>query len=325
LNDYSLVFGTNINELILFYGKSWTKALLTQILKMGEYKIKDIEVLTGIKAHTLRIWEKRYGIPSPSRTETKIRKYSDKDLKEILNVAILNKNGWKISRIAELNSEDKVKKVNDLQATKNDDIYYENLILALIELDEHLFIQTINNLISTFGVIETFSVHLTNFLERIGVMWITGTIQPGQEHFISHLIRQKMISITDNLDLPDKSSPKIFLFLPENEWHDLSLLFYHYILRSKGIFSIYMGQSLPYAAVIDSIKTLSPVAILTSCVASVEGDFYSDYFEKLKDDSNQLPIFAGGFQIINDKEKLKKWVNPVSNLKDLEPLFRLIE
>jgi MerR family transcriptional regulator, light-induced transcriptional regulator len=299
------------------------KTILFQETNMGEYKIKDIEILTGIKAHTLRIWEKRYGIPSPSRTVTKIRNYSDEDLIEILNVAILNKNGWKISRIAELNSGDKASQVISLRDNRPADIYHENLLLALIEINEHLFFQTINDLIAEFGVVDTFSVHLTEFLDRIGIMWITGSIQPGQEHFISHLIRQKLIALTDSIVLPDQKSPKVLLFLPENEWHELSLLFYHFILRNKGIYSIYMGQSLPYNAIVDTINHLKPVALLTSCLAAADDNFYQEFFEKLKKDSNQLPIFAGGFQIIGLKNELKKWVSPLSSLKDLDPLFDL--
>lgn len=291
---------------------------------MGEYKIKDIEILTGIKAHTLRIWEKRYGIPCPSRTKTKIRNYSDEDLKEILNVAILNKNGWKISRIAELESEERINKVVELRSIESGDIHFENLLLALLELDEHLFVYTLNKLIESEGLITTYSIYLSVFLERIGVMWVTGTIQPSQEHFITNLVRQKLISFTDKLDLPSKKSPKIILFLPENEWHELSLLFYHFACRKKGIHSIYLGQSLPYDSVVNVVKQIEPVAIITSCITSVDEKYYYEYFKKLKKEIN-LPIYAGGLQIINQSKVLKKWVNPIRNLKDLENLFRLIE
>lgn len=291
---------------------------------MGEYKIKDIEILTGIKAHTLRIWEKRYGIPSPSRTEKKIRNYSDEDLKEILNVAILNKNGLKISRIAELDLTEKQVQVNLLRLSENEDIYHENLMLSLLEMDERLFLNTIADLQKKFGVYQTFSVYLTKFLERIGILWLTGAIQPGQEHFITNLIRQKLISYTDALPLPDKKSTKVLIFLPENEWHELSSLFYHYILREHGINSLYLGQSLPYSSIVDIVKTIQPAALLTSCIASMENNFFESYFEKLKKDSGNLPIFAGGSQIVSRKKELSKWVIPICKLEDLEQLFALI-
>lgn len=291
---------------------------------MGVYKIKDIEILTGIKAHTLRIWEKRYGIPSPTRTETKIRNYSDDDLTELLNVAILNKNGIKISRIAEMNSSEKCKNVDKLRSSDNEDIFHENLLLSLMELDEHLFLNTLNSLFVKFGVMETYSHHLTQFLERIGILWITGTIQPAQEHFISNLLRQKVVALTDQLTLPEKNSPKILLFLPENEWHELSLLFYHYELRKRGVHSIYLGQSLPYKSLLDSIERLSPAAILTNCITPFEDGFYIELFKKIKKESGDLPVFAGGFQIMSRKGDLKDLVNTLSSKEDFDKLLSVI-
>jgi MerR family transcriptional regulator, light-induced transcriptional regulator len=288
---------------------------------MGEYKIKDLEALTGIKSHTIRIWEQRYGILNPERTETKIRMYNDTDLTEILNVAILNKNGWKISHIADLGSSERKSKVIDIQASKKGDIHFEKLLLALIELDEEVFHETINYLIDCYGIEETFSKHLVVFLERIGVMWITGTIQPGQEHFISHLIRQKLISATAGLPIPSKSSPKVLLFLPEHEWHDISLLFYHYLLRAKGVHSFYLGQSLPYDSLLECVNKLKPKAILTSILTATDDTYYVNLFKKMKSDLGDIPIYAGGYQVKLEEEKLKKYVSTVQSPNDLKPLY----
>ena len=131
---------------------------------------------------------------------------------------------------------------------------------------------------------KTFSNHLVQFLERIGIMWITGTINPGQEHFITHLIRQKLISETALLPVPDPKSPKVLLFLPEYEWHELSLLFYHYMLRSNGVHSFYLGQSLPYDAVIECVERLNPKALLTSVLTATETDYYENLFKKMRKD-----------------------------------------
>ncbi len=290
---------------------------------MGEYKIKDLETLTGIKSHTIRIWEKRYGILTPERTETKIRTYSDTDLTEILNVAILNKNGWKISHIADLPSIERKNKVIDIHSNGKADIHFEKLLLALIELDEGVFHETINYLFDKYGIEETFSNHLVTFLERIGIMWITGTIQPSQEHFISHLIRQRLIAATSGLPIPKKDSPKVLLFLPEHEWHEISLLFYHYILRSKGVHSFYLGQSLPYDALIECVQKLKPKAILTSILTATDDKYYFNLFKKMKEDVGDIPIFSGGYQMKLEGEKLKKLVTSVETAKDLEPLFAI--
>lgn len=288
---------------------------------MGEYKIKDIETLTGIKSHTIRIWEKRYGILKPKRTDTKIRTYSETDLTTILNVAILNKNGWKISHIAEINEGERNGKVRELHSAGKADVYFEKLLLALNELDESCFEETIGQLIEEHGLEKTFSNHLVQFLERIGIMWITGTINPGQEHFITHLIRQKLISETALLPVPDPKSPKVLLFLPEYEWHELSLLFYHYMLRSNGVHSFYLGQSLPYDAVIECVERLNPKALLTSVLTATETDYYENLFKKMRKDLGDLPIYAGGYQVKMNESKLKKFIHPVHNTKDLEALY----
>ncbi len=288
---------------------------------MGVYKIKDIEILTGIKAHTIRIWEKRYGIPTPSRTETKIRSYSDDDLKELLNVAILNKNGMKISKIAELNNSDKLKNVDIIRSYDKVDIHHENLLLALMELDEHLFLTTLQSLFGQFGVIESFSKHLTRFLERIGILWLTGAIEPAQEHFISNLLRQKILALTDQLPLPEKNSPKILLFLPENEWHELSLLFYHYELRRRGLFSIYLGQNMPVDSIINSIEQQKPFGILANCVSSFGENHYQNLFKKIKSKSKDITIFAAGYQISSQKERYKDLIVALESPSDIEKIL----
>ena len=290
---------------------------------MSEYKIKDLETLTGIKAHTLRIWEQRYGILKPKRTDTKIRTYSDTDLTEILNVSILNKHGWKISHIAEMPAEERKEKVLDIQSGKKGDVYFEKLLLALIELDENSFDETINLLIQQYGLEKTYTHHLIGFLERIGIMWITGTINPGQEHFITHLIRQRLIFETAKLPIPKADAPKVLLFLPEHEWHELSLLFYHYVLRNQGVYSFYLGQSLPYSALLESVERLEPKAIVTSVLTSADEAYYECFFKKMRSDLPELPIYAGGYQVKVNEAILKKYIQPILSIEDISALFTI--
>lgn len=290
---------------------------------MGEYKIKDIETLTGIKSHTIRIWEKRYGILKPDRTETKIRTYSDSDLTEILNVAILNKNGWKISHIAVLGSVARKTKVIELQAKENEDVYYEKLLLSLLELDEHTFRETLELLTKRVGFEQTFSKHLASFLEKIGIMWIIGSISPAQEHFISNLIRQKIISETEKLKVPHPDSPKVMLYLPENELHEISLLFYHYMIRKNGVLSIYLGQTVPYDALVSCIKKIKPRALVTSVLMAADVKYLIGHFKNLKDEVGDIPIFAGGYQIHAHLNELSRFVQPISSSDDLKTLFSI--
>ena len=229
---------------------------------MGEYKIKDIEVLTGIKAHTLRMWEKRYRILIPERTNTQIRTYTDSELSYLLNISLLNKSGYKISKIASLSEIE----INDLvwkiKVSNELDNSGEKLIIALIHLDELLFRDTLNDLIKQNGLENTFTYHLIPFLDRIGVMWLVGSITPAQEHFISNLIRQKLISEIDKLSIPSQEERPIMLFLPEHEWHELGLLYYQFLLRNKGIHTIYLGQSLPFESALDCIRSFNPKALI---------------------------------------------------------------
>lgn len=288
---------------------------------MAAYKIKDIEVLTGIKAHTLRIWEKRYGILVPNRTDTQIRTYSDKELAYLLNVSLLNKSGHKISKIAKLENEEISKMVWDIKYNSSDNSD-DKLILALVELDERLFKDTLAILIEEHGLEETFTKFIIPFLDRIGVMWLIGTINPAQEHFISNLIRQKVISEIDKLPIPDTDKYSIMLYLPEHEWHELSLLFYQFILRKRGLNTIYLGQSLPYDSLIECIEKLKPNALMTSWLTSVDEVFIVNYFKNLEKQAENITIFVGGAQINNYSGKLPKSLKEIKSYTDLENYFK---
>ena len=198
---------------------------------MAEYKIKDIEILTGIKAHTIRIWEKRYGMLIPERTDTKIRTYTDADLSFLLNVSLLNKKGLKISKIATMGTTAIHSMVSEIRLNSSRDNAEEKLILALLELDEKLFRNTLNDLIKNKGLEDTFTAHLIPFLDRIGVMWLVNSITAAQEHFISNLIRQKVITEIDKLTIPPKNKESVLLYLPEQIQQVCSLISNNWYLR----------------------------------------------------------------------------------------------
>lgn len=287
---------------------------------MASYKIKDLELLTGIKAHTIRMWEKRYGILNPDRTDTQIRSYTDDELAFLLRVALLNKSGIKISRIAEMSINEVNNRVASLDAGEIEDSYHENLILALIHLDEHQFHQTLNQAIGQVGLERTFTEVLVPFLEKIGVMWLVGTINPAQEHFISNLIRQKIISEIDQLPIPPATDDKIMLFLPEHEWHEISLLFYNYLLRRQGKSTVYLGQSVPFDSLVDSVRLLKPAALVTSWLTSVDPKFMHSYFKRLYNECGGIAIYGGGHQIISNHHEVKNWVKMIDQLNKLEEI-----
>lgn len=219
---------------------------------MAVYSIKELEKLSGIKAHTIRIWEKRYNLIDPHRTNTNIRYYTDSDLKKILNVAMLNRQGIKISNIARLNDLEMKEEI--IRVTGSDqphDTAVDSLIIAMTDLDEYKLEAIIDKSIARIGFTSTVTEILYPFLDKVGILWQSGDINPAQEHFVSNLIRQKIIAATDHL--PDTFNPKakkFLLLLPEGEWHEIALLFAQYLLKEANHEVIYLGQCVPYSDVL---------------------------------------------------------------------------
>lgn len=226
---------------------------------MGKYSIKELESLSGIKAHTLRIWEKRFNLLNPKRTETNIRYYSDEDLRKILNVSILTSNGVRISEVASF-SEDEMRKaimeINDQELVNLKRV--NELIIAMSEYDEKRFNQLYDRYVADFGFETTFTDVIYPYLEKVGILWLSGEVQATQEHLISALIRAKLICATEDLPFPEKAKKSAILFLPEGEYHELGLLFFNYLLRKHGIKSYYLGQSSPLRQTINLIDDIQP-------------------------------------------------------------------
>ena len=202
---------------------------------MIRYSINDLEKITGIKAHTIRIWEKRYEVVTPKRTPTNIRYYNDEDLLRLLNISTLNKHGFKISDIVSMSPDEMCEKIRDISRTSTDfEGQINSLIVAMIELKEEVFEKVLSSTILKIGFEKTVTQVLYPLLEKIGVLWQIGTINPAQEHFLTNLIRQKMIVAIDGQNESPAADAKTFLlFLPEKEWHELGLLFYSYLLKKK--------------------------------------------------------------------------------------------
>lgn len=236
---------------------------------MNHFSIKDIENLTGIKSHTLRIWEQRYGIPSPKRTETNIRYYDDEDLKLLLNVSMLNKQGHKISQLTSLSKTE----LENMALTYSEDvedagIQLDSMLAAMFNLDENAFEKILSSHVLKFGLEYTMAHLFFPFLKRIGVLWQTGQVNPAFEHFMSNLIRQKLIVAIDaQVHTIKPESKKFVLFLPEGEMHEIGLLFANFVLRARGHQTIYLGQNLPYTdldSVIGQYKANYVMTVLTS-------------------------------------------------------------
>ncbi len=230
------------------------------------FSIKDLENLTGIKAHTIRIWEKRYNLLSPNRSETNIRNYSLTSLQKLLNISYLNNNGLKVSKIASLKEEEIPIKVREIASrAKVEDHAINALKMAMVNFDQVLFYSTYNNLLENKTFSEIFYTVFLPLLNEIGLLWQTNTITPAHEHFLSIHIKQKILLNIERLQsLEPKPKSKTFvLFLPENEIHDIGLLFVNYQLRSKGYHTIFLGESVPMESLKDLLEFFEEVTFIS--------------------------------------------------------------
>jgi len=239
---------------------------------MGKYSIKELERLSGIKAHTLRVWEKRYNLFEPNRSDTNIRFYSDTDLKKLLNVTILSNSGTKISKIVSMDDEQlkkAVAEVEDADVIKQKRI--DDLIVPMLQFDEEKIEFFLDNYYEELGVEGTFVNVLYPFLEKVGILWLTDEVEPAQEHFMTHIIRQKLSSAIDALPSNSDSKKKVILFLPEGEYHELGLLFFAYLYKKRGVRVYYFGQSAPISQIISASKVIKPSWVMTYTVVRPKG------------------------------------------------------
>ncbi len=286
---------------------------------MARYSIKDLEHLSGIKAHTLRIWEQRYSLINPKRTETNIRYYDQEDLKLVLNVSLLKENGYKISKIAEMESSElheAVMTVAEKTTSFADQIYA--LTLSMIDMDEQRFEKIISSNTLKLGFERTMLNIIYPFLTKIGIMWTTDAINPAQEHFMSHLIRQKLIVAIDG-QIPNYSSSakKFMLFLPENELHEISLLFASFLIQSRQHRVIYLGQNMPFHDLGVAHDIYKPDYLFTMLTSRHPDYSAQEYLNKLSEAFPDTNIWASGSQVIGQDLDLNDNITQITNPNQL--------
>lgn len=289
----------------------------------ASYSINDMEQLSGIKAHTLRIWEKRYSLFEPDRTDTNIRYYSNDDLKRILNISQLNKSGIKISTIAGMSDVEITEKLSEINLLRSDsgDII-DSLTVGMIDLNEAYFTKAFSDSILRIGFEGTMQQVIFPFLERIGIMWQTGGINPAQEHFVSNIIRQKLIVATDAIRNPDeKNNGTVVLFLPENELHELSLLFYNYALKLRNYKTIYLGSAVPAENLARIAEIAKPDYFVTVATNPLQNGDLSKLITALKGIRSVKKVLLSGRAL----PESKKQPAPVfCNFRNLEELIAQI-
>jgi DNA-binding transcriptional MerR regulator len=270
---------------------------------MNVFTIKDLEYLSGIKAHTIRIWEQRYHFLCPQRSNTNIRYYSNDELKTILNIALLNKYGFKISHIDRMSAEEirqKVLLLDDVAAVQERLI--NELVEEMVDLDMEKFEQILNKYIAVKGVERTVTQIIFPFLEKIGILWQTGHINPAQEHLVSNLIRQKLMAAIETCNSPVKLDKTVLLFLPEGEYHELGLLYLYYLLKNKGARAIYLGTNVPLADVEYVIKLKKPDMVFVHLTGPATGFQLDKFLSQAERKFESLPIIISG-QVMNSHKR----------------------
>lgn len=292
---------------------------------MAKYSIKELENLSGIKAHTIRIWEKRYGIIKPARTDTNIRFYCETELKRLLNVAILNRHGIKISNIVSLSDSELTDRVISFSSDPSDaENNIENMVIAMVEMNEARFERILSRYIMHEGFENAVIKIIFPFFEKIGLLWQTGSINPAHEHFVSNLFRQKLMVAIDNLPVTDNQNAKKYvLFLPEGEYHELGLLFYYYLVKKSGKLVFYLGGSVPYNDVVETGKMIKSDYFFTSITSSLTGNKAIEYLNKLSKEFPFQTIFITGLQVKEGLHNLPSNVQKISSPLDLNEFLKV--
>lgn len=282
------------------------------------FSIKDLENLSGIKAHTIRIWEKRYNVLEPMRTETNIRLYDLASLQKLLNITLLHNHGYKISKISTY-PVDKipqlVREIISEKSVKNHAI--NDFKIAMMNFDQSLFFNTYNNLLSEKSFRDVFYEVFIPLMNELGLLWQSDTITPAHEHFISYLIKQKLLINTEKIQIEGPSPEKetvIVLYLPHNEIHELGLMYLNYEFILNGYKTIYLGESVPIDSLKDVRKYFDKVTFVAYMTVQPDKDAINDYVESIKktvltDDATEFWMIGKMTQeinstILNDKIKI---------------------
>ncbi|MEP6582783.1 MAG: MerR family transcriptional regulator [Ginsengibacter sp.] len=267
------------------------------------FTIKDIENLSGIKAHTIRIWEQRYSFLKPKRSNTNIRYYTNEELKTILNIALLNKYGFKISHIDKMTADVLAENILSLtDSAAKDHLTVNQLLEAMVDYNIEGFESIINESILALGMGKAILSIIFPFLEKVGILWLTNHINPAQEHLVSNIIRQKIIVGIDSLPATIKSSIKVCLFLPEGEYHEISILLVSYLFKKKGISVIYLGAHTPFKELENVTEHKTPDYLYTHVTSASQNFNFEKFIDTLSKKFSNYPTIISG-RLTNSYQK----------------------
>jgi DNA-binding transcriptional MerR regulator len=277
---------------------------------MHSFTIKDLENLSGIKAHTIRIWEQRYQFLKPERTDTNIRHYTNEELKKLLNIALLNKYGYKISQIDKMGEAEVKEKLLSLTQTQaQQERILNDLIQCMIDMDTDKLEHILDNYILARGIERTITQIIFPYMERIGVLWLTNHINPAQEHIVTNIIRQKLIVGIEGVNTSLKVNKTVLLFLPEGEYHELGMLFMYYLLKSRGGSVIYLGANVPINDVEYVVKLKNPNYIYSHLTSIGQKFNFEKFLANITKKFSNTPVIISGQLTQSYEKKIPPQIN----------------
>jgi DNA-binding transcriptional MerR regulator len=293
---------------------------------MSTYSIKDLERISNQKAHTIRIWEQRYGLLEPERSETNIRHYNDDQLKKLLNVCTLMNRGMKISHISKLSKKEIAAEIDLIIAGSfQSDVHIQAIInqalIAIATYDAVLFDELFRNAVQRMGLKKTYLRIVYPLLVRTGMMWTKDDLLPAQEHFLSNLIRQKLFTAIDSVPLAQEPDQTWVLFLNEEENHEIGLLFAYHLLRQHGKKVIYLGARVPYQNLASVVNECRPTHIYTFFVANAPVAQLETFLSNLRTDFSNCKICISGGDEKIQKFALEKDVIVIATVESLIELL----
>ena len=289
----------------------------------NSFSIKNLEHLSGIKAHTIRIWEKRYNLFEPERTDTNIRLYNLENLQKLLNVTLLYNNGYKISKIALLSSQEITEIVHRLTINKNADDWSIGLFkLAMINFDQRLFTKTFNDLLEQFSFSEVFKNVFVPLMNELGVLWQTNSISPSHEHFITSLVKQKIHAMCEDLQQKStrRTDRKFVLFLPDNEIHELGLLYLQYEVLNNGFQCVFLGQSVPIESLNNLVDIGEPITFITYFTIEPTQDKIKTYLETFNSEiieNIDCELWVLGYQVQFMSDEMPNKIRKFRSIDDV--------
>lgn len=291
---------------------------------MQTYRINDLERLSGVKAHTIRIWEQRYHIITPLRTDTNRRTYSDDHVRKLLNVTTLLSRGHKISKIAAYSESEVNQLIQNVTIAESGVYiaYINDMVKHMLAFEQQGFERAFTKAVGHFGIHKAVVNVIYPFLCKTGILWSVNKTAPVQEHFASCIIRRKMVAMTDNLPSAVRSKKKFLLFLPPGEWHEIGLLFANYIIRSKGHETIYLGQNVPIEDVIKTADAMNPSFIMLFYIAARPTTEIEQHLSDLRKPGKDRQLLVAGNNALFPKRKTA--VKDITYLEEVDDLMEFI-